>query len=131
LLNSLNWCYCRSIKYDVQLNSGENMTKVMISLMGKLLKKKENPTLKLNLLDITIILLYSLCCRHIIKQHKALRLNWQVCIVRILREGNNCTDFLAKIEVSSDLNRLVQHTPPHGLRELLFADSSETWFQRV
>jgi hypothetical protein len=45
---------------DVQLNSGENMTKVMISLMGKLLKKKENPTLKqLSLLEIKFIRHYN------------------------------------------------------------------------
>lgn len=51
-----------------------------------------------------------------------LRLHWSVLVERTLREGNQCTDFLAKMGASQDDRFKVIDTPPHVLSSLLFAD---------
>jgi hypothetical protein len=47
-----------------------------------------------------------------------------------LREGNNCADFLAKLEASSDFNLTIHASLPEGLFDILRSDAAETFFLR-
>jgi hypothetical protein len=45
-----------------------------------------------------------------------------------LREGNNCVDFLAKFEASSDFDLTIHASPLEGLFDILQSDAAETFF---
>jgi ribonuclease HI len=56
--------------------------------------------------------------------------DWRVKITHTLREGNACTDFLAKFGAHNNEALSIMVTPPAGLNLLLLADASGTWFNR-
>jgi hypothetical protein len=53
-----------------------------------------------------------------------------VSLYHTLREGNQCADFFAKLEASSDVDFLTHASPPENIRDLLRNDAIETFFIR-
>ncbi|MCI47001.1 hypothetical protein A2U01_0068242, partial [Trifolium medium] len=45
-------------------------------------------------------------------------------------KGNNCADFLAKLEASSDSDLTIHTSPPEGLFDIVWSDATETFFLR-
>jgi hypothetical protein len=53
-----------------------------------------------------------------------------VTLCHTLREGNQCVDFLAKLDASSDVDLVIHDSPPTGMLDLLRSDSVGTVFIR-
>lgn len=53
-----------------------------------------------------------------------------VTICHTLREGNQCADFMAKLDASLDIDLCHHASPPDGLRSLLRIDATGTIFSR-
>jgi len=54
-----------------------------------------------------------------------------VVVCHILREGNQSTDFMAKLGASSDIDLCYHASPPEGLLSLLRIDAIGTIFLRL
>jgi len=53
-----------------------------------------------------------------------------VTICHTLREGNQCVDFMAKLEASSNIDFLLHGSPLDDLMHLFKIDAAETFFSR-
>ena len=64
------------------------------------------------------------CCNVVCKA-------WNLCSIHhVYKEGNQATDFLAKLGVSSSIDDYVWDEPPLGLKLILLADVSGTLHMR-
>jgi hypothetical protein len=66
----------------------------------------------------------------LIQDIKDLLSQTNVSLHRTLRDENQCADFFAKLETSSDANFLTHVSPPEGVRDLLMNDATKTFFLR-
>jgi len=51
-----------------------------------------------------------------------------VTVCHTLRKGNQCADFMAKLEATSDVDLSLHHSPPESLSNPLQADAAGTFF---
>lgn len=49
--------------------------------------------------------------------------SWSFSLLRIYREGNQCTDHLVKLGATGDQFIVILHEAPGGLHHLLLADA--------
>ncbi|XLT60596.1 hypothetical protein S245_053503 [Arachis hypogaea] len=69
---------------------------------------------------------------HIVEEiHRFMLLEWDVIVYHIMREGNSCADFLAKMGSSSNSTFSLMMNPPPELTALLLADSKGVLYSRV
>ena len=66
----------------------------------------------------------------LIQDIKQLLHHTNVTVSHTLREGNQCEDFMAKLEASSDIDPLLHESPPIGLVNLLISAAASTLFLR-
>jgi hypothetical protein len=64
----------------------------------------------------------------LIQDIKELLSQANVSLHHTLRKRNQCADFFAKLEASSDADFLIHASPPEGVRDLLRSDAMRTFF---